>query len=181
MILVISGIIAFSFSSCKSIYKSSKQLGREFPGMSAEVLKKISKETGVPTEQIVYPDNQTQHEMALALSKNQYAFPFIYMVDETGRLVVLPDSLTSNNCTGVLDKYLKENNKTAGTGQPLTGAFYTVSDSTMITYLPGKQHFILGYVYSLGTSMSWFYRSMNKLVRNDPEGKKVLLVMFEQQ
>lgn len=180
MLLFISGIMAFSFSSCKSIYKSQKQVGREFPGVSADLLKKISKETGVPTEQIVYPDNQSQREMAIALSKNQYAFPFIYMVDETGKLVELPDSLTSNNCTGVLDKYLKENNKTAGTGEPLTGAFFTVSDSSIVTYQPGKQHFILGYVYSLGTSMSWFYRSMNKLVRNDPEGKRVLLVMFGQ-
>lgn len=178
LLFAFTGLIIGSLVSCKSILIASTKMGRKNPGISEKFLKKIFRETHIAKEDFVFPDQQSRIEVFSQLTKNEFAYPFVFYLDENARQVKLPDSLSVDNCLGVLEKYLLHLEPNGGEGEPMIGSFFSAADSAVVRYEPGIQYLVLVYSYSLGTSLNWFYRSMSKFIKKSEGNKRLLSVMI---
>lgn len=180
MLLFAGSIIT---GSCTKIVAKATGYGRTFPGMSPKVLKKISKETGVPEAHIVYPDMIAGSEIMEEINKEQSVFPFVFLLDSTHHQLALPDTFTANKCSGLLQKYLKSEeiglNKTDIVRK---GGFYHPLDSTIhYQFTPGKEQLVLVYMYEVGRAMKGFYKSMSRHIAKKPDNREIWLVVLSRK
>lgn len=174
--LLLVGMIFIS--GCKRAIIAQSEIGREYPGMSGEILDKISRETSIPAANIVWPDADAWKEIKTQLGKNQVAFPFLYLLNEQKVPIVIPDTLASNQCIGLLEKFLINGNSGQFIGEPKEGQFYSVSDSSLVRFNEGKHYVVLGYLYEMGKVNKEFYRSIQKLAADPKRNLQLFLVLL---
>ncbi len=163
---------------CKKMLIAKSELGREYPGMSEKTLRKISKETGVQSANIVWPDEQAKTEMIAQFRKNELALPFVYLLNERKEQIVMADTLTKNQCVGLMEKYLLKGEVGPADGEAKKGIFYSVADSSIANFTPGKNYLVLAYMYELGKVNNSFYRSMQKMASNPEKNLQLFLVVL---
>ncbi|RYG43695.1 MAG: hypothetical protein EOO01_20875 [Chitinophagaceae bacterium] len=154
------------------------ELGRDFQSLDEQTLQKISKETGVPVSSFVVPDDVARFEMFMQLSKNEVAFPFIYLLNEKKEQIAMPDTLSKNQCIGLVQKHLSGTLQGKSDGQPKKGVYYSITDSSIVAFRPGKNYVVLGYLYEAGKINSDFYRSVQKLAAKPEKNLQLFLVLM---
>ena len=115
------------------------------------------------------------------INKNEFAFPFLYLLDENKQSYKLPDTLTKNQCLGLVEKYLIKSQDQDGEvfGEPKLGRFYSAKDSSLAEFDSGKRYLVLGYVYQMGKVHNDFYRSIQKLAAQPEKNLQLFLVFAD--
>lgn len=171
-------ITLFAACSEKALLRKAG-VGREFPGMNETTLKKIAKETGIPESSIVLPDLTGFREILTQVKKNEYAFPFLYFLNENKQPYKLPDTLSKNQCLGLVEKFLVNSQEGQVSGEPKQGRFYLARDSSLAEFASGKRYLVLGYVYQMGKVHKDFYRSVQKLAAQPEKNLQLFLVFAD--